>query len=79
MNGGSTTVLAWQTSGGFVDGQDTVAMFYYARGLVIHPVTGVIYITDAGNNRIRTCTPSGNVTTLTRTGALNTNVGNVDG
>ena len=80
INGGSTTVLAGQTSNGFVNGQGTAAMFNNARGLVIHPVTGVIYITDANNNRIRTCTPSGYVSTLTGNGgSYPTNVGNVDG
>ena len=79
INGGSTTVLAGQSISGFADGQGTAAMFNVALGLVIHPVTGMIYITDMCNNRIRTCTPSGYVTTLTGTGAPNMNVGNVDG
>ena len=59
------TVLAGSGSTGFADGQGTAAMFNYASGLAIHPVTGVIYIADSVNNRIRTCTPSGDVTTFT--------------
>ena len=79
MNGGSTTVLAGSGSYGFADGQGTAAVFYSANGFVIHPVTGVMYITDADNNRIRTCTLSGNVGTLTGTGTPATYVGNIDG
>ena len=71
MNGGSTTVLVGQTSGGFVDGQDTVEMFFGAEIFVIYLVTLVIYITAMGNNRIRACTPSGNVGKLTGTGIPN--------
>ena len=67
MSGGSTTVLAEQMSGGFVDGQGNVLMFYGAESFVVHLVTWVIYITDMGNNRIRTCTPSGNVGTCSNT------------
>ena len=55
------------------------ALFYGAESFVVRPVVWVIYITDMGNNRTRTCTPSGNDGTLTGTGMPNTNVGNIDG
>ena len=60
---------------GFADGQGTAAMFHWPTGFVVHAVLWVIYIADRANNRIRTCTSSGNVGTLT--GSSTT--GNVDG
>ena len=70
----TTSVQAGNGSYAFADGQGTAAMFNAARGLVVHPVTGVAYITDQGNHRIRVCTPQGLVSTLAG-GAF----GNVDG
>lgn len=75
MGGGSTMVLAGSGVFGFADGQGIAAMFSMATGLAVHPVTGVIYITDYNNNRIRACTPSGLVSTLVGSGVD----GNVDG
>ena len=72
--GSSTTILAGSASG-FADGPGNVATFNGATDLVVHPGTGVMYITDQYNNRIRTCTPSGRVNTLTGSAI----VGNVDG
>ena len=72
--GGALSVLAGNGGyGGFADGQGTAAMFEKPQGLVIHPVTGVIYITS--NNRVRICTPLGLVSTLVGTGSY----GNTDG
>ena len=71
--GGNITTLAGSGVGGFADGQDIAAMFVYAKSLAVHSVTGVLYIPD--NNRIRTCSPHGLVSTLAGTGAG----GNVDG
>ena len=60
---------------GFADGQGTAARFSNASGLVVHPVTGVVYIADSDNFRIRTCTATGLVATLAGSGTI----GNVDG
>ena len=72
---GTTSVLAGQLQTGIADGQGAAALFFGPRGLIVHPVTGVIYITDTYNNRIRTCTSFGLVSTLSGTGATS----NVDG
>ena len=74
-DGGTTTILAGQTGSGFADGQGTDAMFYGANSLTIHPISGVIYITDTWNNRIRACTSSGLVSTLAGNGKAD----NIDG
>ena len=71
--GGTPLVLAGQTGSGFAEGQGTTAMFNYARELAVHPVSGIIYITDQGNHRIRACSPTGLVSTLAGTGVGVTN------
>ena len=73
--GGATSVLAGSGGTGFADGQGTAARIWGARGLVIHPMSGIIYIADGANHRIRTCTPLGLVGTLAGTGTPS----NVDG
>ena len=60
---GTTLVLAGNGFG-FADGQGAVARFYAPMAMVVHPVTGVIYIADNNNNRIRKCTAQGLVSTL---------------
>ena len=64
MGDRTTTVLAGRGISGFADGQGTLAVFNGPYGLVIHPITGVIYIAEFGNHRIRACTKLGNVSTL---------------
>ena len=73
--GGAVSILAGHSWSGFKDANGTVALFRDPSGLVVHPVTGVAYITDSGNHRIRTCTPDGQVSTL----AGNGTIGNIDG
>ena len=74
--GGVTSVLAGQAwVYGFADGQGTAAKFDWAKALVIHPVTNVIYIVEQHNNRIRACTSTGLVSTFAGSGIA----GNVDG
>ena len=63
VSGGTTSVLAGQTVKGFADGNGTEALFYGGGGLVVHPITGIVYITDS--TRIRICTATGLVSTLT--------------
>lgn len=75
IGGGAPSVLAGQTSTGFANGFGTTAMFSWPSGLVVHPVSGVIYITDYKNHRIRACTALGLVSTLAGTGTA----GNTDG
>lgn len=51
------------SSGGFADGQGTVASFNDPYGIAVDG-NGDIIVADSGNNRIRKITASGNVTTL---------------
>ena len=74
VGGGATSVLAGSVYG-FLNEQGTAAMFHVPSGLAVHAVTGVVFITDAVNNRVRTCTELGLVGTLTGTGTS----GNLDG
>ena len=65
LSGGTPSILAGQAGVyGFADGQGIAAKFNGQQGLVVHPFTGVVYIADTSNGRIRTCTPSGLVSTL---------------
>ena len=75
LGGAPLTVVAGSGVPGFADGQGTAAMFDWSSGLVVHPVTGVIYITDWHNNRVRVCTPLGLISTLAGSAAS----GNTDG
>ena len=68
VGGGATAVLAGQATVGFGNGLGIVAMFSGPSGLVVHPNTGVAYISDTYNYRIRTCTPLGLVSTLAGSG-----------
>lgn len=68
VGGGWYSVLAGSGVLGFADGQGILAKFYGANAFVVHPVTGVIYITDQTNNRVRACTPQGLVSTVVGTG-----------
>ena len=64
VGGGTTSVLAGQTFGGWMDGQGTDAKFQTPSALVVHPGTGTMYIADMRNHRIRVCTALGLVSTL---------------
>jgi len=56
--------LAGETfAGGSADGQGRAARFDFPSDIVIAP-TGMLYVSDAGNNTIRQITPEGLVTTL---------------
>ena len=73
--GGAKTWVAGSGLWGFANGQGKSATFAFPSGMSVHPVTGVIYIADTQNNRIRTCTSLFLVGTLAGTGIS----GNVDG
>ena len=61
---------------GFADGQGVSARIDYPSGVVVHPVSGMLYIAEQTNHLIRACTAQGWLSTLAgRTGIA----GNVDG
>jgi len=72
--GGVVTTLAGNGSLGFADGVGTAARFNSPAGVAVD-LSGNLYVTDRGNNRIRKITPSGLVTTLSGSGTQ----GAVDG
>jgi sugar lactone lactonase YvrE len=60
---GVVTTIAG-SSEGYADGMGANAKFYLPRGIAISS-NGTIYIADYGNNKIRTLSPAGLVSTLT--------------
>ena len=64
----NVTTLAGNLSGSnFADGNGMAASFSEAEGVAVDG-NGTIYVADTGNNRIRTITPSGTVSTLAGNG-----------
>jgi sugar lactone lactonase YvrE len=61
------TTLAGSSTGayGYADGSGTGVLFDGPQGLTFNPTTGLIYVTDAYNNAIRTLTTTGTSRTLT--------------
>ena len=53
---GEVSTLAGNGTTGFMDGNPKTAMFDYPRGLVIHPISGDLYVADQRNHRIRKIT-----------------------
>ena len=69
---GVVTTLAGGTSGsavqeGYVDGAGATAQFGVPGGVAVDS-SGLVYVSDTGNNRIRVITKGGNVTTVAGTG-----------
>ena len=58
------------TAGSGLDGTGLAARFSLIGGMVFHPVTDNLYVTDEGSHTIRMVTPEGEVTTVAGTGAL---------
>lgn len=69
---GQVTTLAGDGQG-YADGPGANARFMSPLGIAVAP-TGVVYVADSGNNRIRAIAPDGTVSTLTGSTA-----GNADG
>jgi serine/threonine-protein kinase len=66
---GMVTTLAGSGSIGSTDGWGTSATFNYPRRIAIHPLSGMLYVTDYLGHKIRIVDPnSGNVTTYAGTG-----------
>jgi ribosomal protein L27 len=55
------------SGGGYAEGNGTNAQFNQPKGLAIDD-SGILYVTEAGNRRIRKITPNGDVTTFIGTG-----------
>ncbi|TAE31874.1 MAG: hypothetical protein EAZ92_02200, partial [Candidatus Kapaibacterium sp.] len=66
---GVVTTFAGTGAAGYVDGAGASAQFSAPRGMVID-ATGNLYVSDAGNRRIRVVSPLGNVSTYAGSGAL---------
>ena len=60
---GAVSTVTGSATSGYVDGLGTTARFNSPKSLTI-ATTGVIYVTDTGNNRIRVIDTTGSVTTL---------------
>jgi len=68
--GGPTSVIAGGGSGGLGDGGPaTQATFLNPAGLVRDPASGVLYLCDTGNNRVRFIRPNGLINTVAGGGA----------
>jgi prepilin-type N-terminal cleavage/methylation domain-containing protein len=67
INGGVSTTLAGSGTAGFVDGTGTSAQFNNPNGITVDS-SGIIYIADFSNHRIRKITAGGTVSTLAGSG-----------
>lgn len=63
-----TTLAGNSNSPGSADGKGSAAQFNDASGIDVD-TSGVLYVADYGNNKIRKITPSGEVSTFAGTGA----------
>jgi len=61
---GAVVTSVGSGTGAFADGAGTAASFNYPVGVVVSPQTGVVYVGDGYNYRIRAITPAGVVSTV---------------
>ncbi|MGV3697822.1 Ig-like domain-containing protein, partial [Flavobacterium sp.] len=62
--GGTVTTVAGYLLSGYVDGAPTVARFKNPQGIAIDNATGILYVVDTTNNRIRKIATDGTVSTF---------------
>ncbi|WP_293870972.1 putative Ig domain-containing protein, partial [Flavobacterium sp.] len=62
-NTGSVTTIAGDGTASYLDGQGTTAQFNNPIGVAITN-SGIVYVSDSSNNRIRAISNTGNVTTV---------------
>jgi DNA-binding beta-propeller fold protein YncE len=68
MSSGVVTTLAGNGVSGFSDGQGVNARFNNPQGVVFDSTRNIVYVADTNNNRIRTISASGVVSTLAGSG-----------
>ena len=61
---GAVTTIAGYFFSGYLDGPATVAQFQNPKGIAIDNTTGILYVTDTTNNRIRKIATDGTVSTF---------------
>jgi Bacterial Ig-like domain/Thrombospondin type 3 repeat len=72
---GVVSTLAGSAGTGYVDGPGASAKFFFPCGVAVD-ASGLVYVADWANNRIRTITPAGIVSTLAGNGLAGFNDGN---
>jgi ABC-type branched-subunit amino acid transport system substrate-binding protein len=65
---GTVSTLAGDGEAGYRDGPALQARFDRPTDVALSATTGILYVADAGNNRIRAISPDGMVTTLAGSG-----------
>lgn len=68
LNGINVATLAGSSSTGWSDGVGTNAVFNNPRGIVQHPATGLLYVSDFNSYRIRSVSLEGVVMTVAGAG-----------
>lgn len=58
------SLLAGNTSPGFVNGSHRSAAFNHPRSIVVDPTSGDLYLIDTGNSAVRKVTSKGVVTSI---------------
>ncbi|MGC4040186.1 MAG: T9SS type A sorting domain-containing protein [Flavobacterium sp.] len=61
---GTVTTVAGYILSGYADGASTVARFKNPQGITIDNTTGILYVADTANNRIRKIATDGTVSTF---------------
>jgi sugar lactone lactonase YvrE len=69
MPSGVVSTLAGDGLVGWADGAGAAARFNFLNGVAVHPLSGDVYCSDSGNQRIRRSTAAGVVTTFAGSGS----------